>query len=201
MTARPEEYAVFNGAMTALSDTAITPVLQAYDFSSIKVLADIGGGHGRLLTAILKAYPSMTGMLLDNALVMEDAIDLLRNEHIEARCQLVSGNFFDTIPAGADAYMLKHILHDWDDTACGIILHNCHAAMRQGAKLLVAEQVLPPLHIPQNAASADLSMLVDTGGRERTGKEYETLLHAHGFTVTAVYQTRGLMSVIESIAR
>lgn len=199
MTSRPEEYAVFNGAMTALSDTAIQPILHAYDFSGIGILADIGGGHGKLLTAILQAYPSMTGILLDDALVMEDAIDTIRHEHLDARCQLVSGDFFDTVPSGADAYMLKHILHDWNDEACGKILRNCHHAMKKGAKLLIAEQVLPALHIPVNAASADLSMLVDTGGRERTREEYETLLTSNGFTVTRVIETRGLTTVLESI--
>lgn len=199
MAAHPEEYVVFNRAMTAIADMTNRPISQAYDFSTISTLADIGGGQGKLLATILLANPSMRGILFDCAPVIEDARAYIRNAHLEERCQLVAGSFFEDIPAGADAYLLKHVLHDWNDDACKTILDACRRAMGTGAKLLIAEQVLPPTNAPVGTVSADLSMLVGPGGCERTEQEYRTLLEASGFTMTGIYPTPALHSVIEAV--
>ena len=195
-----EEYTAFNGAMTALSNASNTAILQAYDFSSVHTLIDVGGGRGRLMSTILSAYPTLTGILFDSLPVIEEAKSVIRAEHLEGRCRLLSGSFFTEIPTGGDAYLLKHVLHDWNDSECATILSTCRKAMATNAKLLIVEQILPPMHIPVNAASADLSMLVDTGGRERTEDEYSLLLQANGFAVTSVLPTRGLTCIIEGVA-
>lgn len=199
MATHPEEYAVFNRAMTAISDATNEPIVRAYNFSSIPVLADIGGGHGKLLATILQAHPSMQGILFDCPPVIEDAGKFINGTDVADRCQLVGGNFFEEVPAGADAYLLKHVLHDWDDEACRKILSTCSKVMRADAKLLIAEQVLPPINAPVGTVSADLSMLVGPGGCERTEQEYRTLLEASGFCVTGIYPTHVLHSVIEAI--
>lgn len=199
MAAHPEEYAVFNRAMTAISDATNEPIVRAYDFSPVHTLADIGGGHGKLLATILQSYSSMQGILFDCPPVIDDARQFINGTAIGDRCQLIGGSFFEEVPSGADAYLLKHVLHDWNDAACEKILATCRKAMSAHAKLLIAEQVLPPTGAPVGTVSADLSMLVGPGGCERTEQEYRALLEANGFSVTGIYPTHALHSVIEAV--
>ncbi|MHB8595606.1 MAG: methyltransferase [Ktedonobacteraceae bacterium] len=200
MSSRPEEYAVFNRAMTSISDATNASIIGAYDFSTISTLADIGGGHGKFLATIFEAHPSMQGILFDIPPVIDQATETIRGTSLDGRCQLVAGSFFDAVPAGADAYILKHVLHDWDDAGCKNILDSCRKAMDTNAKLLIVEQALPPINAPVGAVSTDLSMLVGPGGGERTEQEYRTLLEASGFVMTGVYPTHVLHSVIEAVA-
>lgn len=199
MASHPEEYAVFNRAMTSISDATNPSIAGAYDFSTIHTLADIGGGHGKLLATILQAHPSMQGILFDHAEVIGSAHEFIRNAHLEDRCQLIPGSFFDTVPTGADGYLLKHVLHDWDDDNCIKILTACRKAMDVNAKLLIAEQVVAPTNAPVGTVSTDLSMLVGPGGCERTEEEYRILLAASGFVISGVYPTHALHSVIEAV--
>ena len=200
LSARPEEYAVFNRAMTSISDATNASILQAYDFSTISTLADIGGGHGKFLATIFDAHPALHGILFDIPPVIDQATEAIRGTVLDGRCQLVAGSFFDTIPTGADAYILKHVLHDWGDADCKKILDACRKAMETNAKLLIVEQALPAINAPVGAVSTDLSMLVGPGGGERTEQEYRALLEASGFTLTGVYPTRAIHSVIEAVA-
>ncbi len=140
----PEEAAVFDAAMTAIHGGETAAITEAYDFSGIGLLADIGGGNGSKITAILQRYPTMRGLLFDLPHVVERARPHMVDAGLSERCQLVGGNFFESIPAGADAYLMRHIIHDWNDEQSLTILRNCHAALRPGGRLLVIESVIPP---------------------------------------------------------
>ncbi len=140
----PEPAEVFDRAMTSFSSTEIAAVITSYDFASIRPLVDVAGGQGSMLTAILKANPQMEGVLFDLSEVIERAQPQIERESIVDRCHLVAGNFFESVPAGADAYLLKHILHDWDDEHSITILKNCSSAMAENGRVLVVEQVILP---------------------------------------------------------
>jgi hypothetical protein len=200
LDAHPEAHSTFSGAMTAISQAIDLPITQVYDFSSLHTLADIGGGHGGFLCSILKANPSLHGILFDSEPVILEAREQIAREQLNERCTLLSGSFFDEIPPSADAYLFKYVFHDWDDQASMKILAKCRTAMKPGNKLLIIEQVLPLLRAPSMATSTDLTMLLDTGGRERTEEEFRVLLEASGFSVTRIIPVRFLHSVIEGVA-
>src|SRR5262249_13337370 len=140
----PEQAKVFDAAMVSVHGRETGAMLDAYDFSGIGVLADVGGGNGSLLTAVLKMYPSMKGLLYDLPGVAERAQANLAGAGLAERCRVVGGNFFESVPAGADAYLLRHIIHDWDDERATRILQNVGRAMRPGGRLLLVESVLLP---------------------------------------------------------
>jgi hypothetical protein len=188
----------FNDAMTGMSMATIAAVLASFDFSSITKLADIGGGHGALLTSILKANPSMQGILFDAPAVITGARERIEAEGLADRCEVVAGDFIASVPGGADAHILKWIIHDWDEERALTILKNCHQAMAAGGKLILIEAVVPADNEPHFGKFIDLNMLVMTGGRERTAEEYRTLLEAAGFKVTRIVPTESPMSVIEA---
>jgi hypothetical protein len=170
----PDEAAVFNAAMTNNSSGSIPAVVAAYDFAGIKKLMDVGGGHGALLTAIVAANPGMQGVLFDLPAVVAGAQ--------APGLEVVGGDFFGALPAGPDAIVMKHILHDWDDERCLKILTNCHQALPAGGKLLVVELVVPDQTRPGLATMMDINMLVMTpGGRERTLAEFRLLFERAGF--------------------
>jgi len=180
---------------------ATTAILEAYDFSGIRVLADIGGGNGSALTAILTKYPDMRGILFELPAVVERA-----KAHIEAagladRCQMIGGSFFESVPGGADAYLLRHIIHDWDDEKSARILENVRRAMGKDGKLLIAEYVIPPGNVPSVGRGVDLVMLVISGGQERTEEEYRQLYEACGFWLTRIVPTKAGVGVIEGTIR
>jgi hypothetical protein len=190
---------VFDNAMTSLSKMVAKAVVAAYDFSSVGTLADIAGGHGSLLAAILRANAHLRGLLFDTPQVIAGAPGLLEAEGVAERCELASGDFFQSVPAGADAYLMKHIIHDWDDERALAILRNCHRAMPETGKLLLVEMVVPPGNEPHFAKIQDLEMLLSPGGLERTEEEFRSLFADAGFELARIIPTASPMSVIEGV--
>jgi O-methyltransferase domain/Dimerisation domain len=186
--AHPEEDAVFNAAMTALSAPVAEAVVRSYDFSGINVLVDVGGGEGGLLAAILVANPTLRGVLFDLPHV-STAGTLIERADVADRCEVVSGSFFEAVPGGADAYLLKSIIHDWDDGAAIEILRSCRAAMAEGGRLLVVEPVISSGNESDPAKFSDLNMLVMLGGRERTANDFAKLYTEAGFRLTDIIRT------------
>lgn len=175
----PEAAAFFNRWMTEGSTSRAAVVLKGYDFAGIKTIVDIGGGHGRLIALILKAYPTMRGILFDLPHVIEGAQSVLAEAGVADRCQLIAGSFFESVPKGGDAYLLSVVIHDWDDERALTILRNCRAGMGPSSRLLLIERVVPtdgPK--PLDTMLADLNMLVGPGGGERTEAEFASLLSA-----------------------
>ncbi|HEY9402563.1 MAG TPA: methyltransferase [Pyrinomonadaceae bacterium] len=190
---------VFDNAMTSLSKMVSKAVVEAYDFSSVRKLADIAGGHGSLLAAILRANPQLKGLLFDVPQVIAGAQSFVEAEGVGHAVELASGNFFESVPAGADAYMMKHIIHDWDDERALSILRNCHRAMPEDGKLLLVEMVVPEGNEPHFAKIQDLEMMLSPGGLERTEHEFRELFAAAGFELTRIIPTASPMSVIEGV--
>lgn len=198
--ANSEASKIFDRAMTSLSNLAIKAVLEAYDFSEIETLVDVAGGHGRLLTAILDANPSVNGLLFDLPHVIEGAKE---NEQIKAagsRCELKTGDFFVDVPAGADAYIMKHIIHDWDDERALRILRNIKWAMKPSARVLLVEAVITPANEHDFGKLLDIEMLVSPGGKERTAAEYKDLFARAGLSLTRIVPTKSPYSVIEAVS-
>ena len=195
----PDNGKTFNDAMTGMSMGTIEAVLASYDFSGITKLADIGGGHGALLAAILKANPVMQGIVFDAPVVVPGASERMAAEGLSERCEIVGGDFFVSVPSGADAHIMKWIIHDWDEERSLTILKNCHQALPAHGKLILIEAVVPSSREPHFSKFIDLNMLVMTGGRERTGAEYRDLLAKAGFKLTRIVPTPSPMSVVEAV--
>jgi hypothetical protein len=195
----PEEDAVFNAAMTALSAGVVEAIVQSYDFSNVGVLMDVGGGEGVLLAAILAANPTLRGVLFDQPHVVTGANGLLERADVADRCEVVSGSFFEAVPGGADAHLLKSIVHDWDDTATVRILRACRAAIADNGRLLVVEPIIEPGNEPDPAKFSDLNMLVMLGGQERTAYNFERLYAQAGFRLTNIIRTGSSMAIIEGV--
>ena len=194
----PEHAKIFNDAMTSLSASVSEPIVNAYDFAGIRTIADVGGGHGLLLSAILKKNPAMTGILYDAASVAAGAKDLLAEEGVRGRCQVVAGDFFQSVPA-ADAYIMKHIIHDWEDEKSIQILRNCRRAMTDAGKVLIVEMVVPEGNASSPSKFLDLEMLLFLHSYERTEKEYAELLAKAGFKLTRVIATDSPYSIVEGV--
>jgi O-methyltransferase domain len=195
----PAAARLYDDFQADLTRRSATAVASAYDFSSARVIADIGGGNGTLLAAVLERNLNSRGILFDLPHVVEAAKKTLPAA-ISRRCELVGGDFFKAIPRGADAYLLKSILHDWDEEKGRAILGRIREAMAPSAKLLVVEDLVCGPNVPCEAKLADVNMLVRTGGRNRTEKEYRGLLQSGGFQVTRVLPTRGDLALLESNA-
>jgi SAM-dependent methyltransferase len=193
----PESMEPFNEAMTNFSEAVIPALVPAYDFSSTHQLVDVAGGHGSLLAAILKANPGLRGVLFDLPSVVEGARQRFKDEGVAERAEIAGGDFLESVPAGGDAYLMKLIIHDWDDERAIRILSNCHRAMKDGGKLLLIESVVPASNEPSFSKGMDLHMLIMTGGRERTESEYRDLFAAGGFTLTRIIPTESPLSIIE----
>jgi hypothetical protein len=196
-----EQAKVFDGAMVGVHGRETLAMTDAYDLSDISILADIGGGNGSLLTTVLKKYPAMRGILYDLPGVTERAKGHLKAAGLADRCSVIGGNFFESIPSGADAYLMRHIIHDWDDDKARKILQNVHRTMGEDGRLLVVEGVVPPGNDPSFGKLLDLTMLVVPGGKERTEEEYRTLYDACGFHLTRIMPTKAEVSVIEGKKR
>jgi hypothetical protein len=194
----PEQAEVFNRAMTDMSMATAPPVVEAYDFSGVGTVADIAGGHGYLLAQILKANPSLSGILFDVPPVIEGAGTLLEKEGVADRVERVAGDFFASVPR-ADAYVMKHIIHDWDDERCVTILKNINAAMEQGGRVLIVETVVPEGDGPHYSKLLDLEMLSSPGGVERTAGEYEALLARAGLRLARIIPTSSPFSIVEAV--
>jgi|SRR5579872_430568 len=192
----PEENVIFNAAMTALSAGVAEALVSSYTFSGMTVLADVGGGEGALLAAILSATPSLRGILFDQLHVVASARDLLERAGVANRCEIVSGSFFDAVPR-ADGYLLKSIVHDWDDAGALEILKVVRAAITDTGRVLLVERLIRPGNDPDPAKFSDLNMLVQLGGRERTADEFESLYDQAGFSLTNVISTPSPFSIIE----
>jgi hypothetical protein len=195
-----EAAGVFDRAMTSFTSGIAPAIAASYDFSKFETLADIGGGHGILLAEILKANPNLKGILFDQQYVVEGAKDRFEKEDLANRCDLVGGNFFESVPKGCDAYLMKHIIHDWDDELSAKLLQNCRDAMEVGATMLLIEMVVDETDEPSFAKILDIEMLLMPGGKERTEKEYSELFEKCGFKLLKVHATPSPMNIVEAIA-
>ena len=199
--ANPQEGKTFDQAMTDMSVLFNPAVVQGYNFSTVGTLVDVGGGHGALLASILKANPGTRGVLFDQPHVIEGARQRFVDEGLAGRCQVAGGNFFESVPAGGDGYLMKFILHDWDDERCTRILRNIHRASAPGARLLVVDTVVPAGNEPSLSKLMDLNMLAMTGGQERTEAEFSALFGGAGFDLVKVHQTECPLSIVEGVRR
>jgi hypothetical protein len=196
----PEDRQVFGESMTSISMTENPTIPAAYTFSRIRTLVDVGGGHGSLLASILKSNPKLKGVLYDQPSVIALAE---KDQHVTAkgiaeRCRLESGSFFESVPKGGDAYIMKYILHDWNDKECVKILANCRDAMNEKGKILVVDNVIAPGNAPAWGKLLDIQMLI-IGGRERTKKEFSAMFAEAGLKLTRVMPTKGPLSIVEGV--
>lgn len=201
MPNHPEEAAIYNSAMASLTTTTARAVAGAYDFSGAKTIVDVGGGHGTLLAEILIAAPHARGLLFDAPHVADVARSRLGERGLHARCEVVGGDFFKSVPAGHDTYVIKNVLHDWADAEAIVILDQIARAMAPGGKLLIVEQLVTPPGTPKlNLAKIiDMIMLCLTeGGRERTEAEYREILRRSGFRLERVVATHSQVDVLEA---
>lgn len=189
----------FNNAMTSHSASDSAAVANAYDFTGINKLVDVGGGHGALLAAILANHPQMSGVLFDAPYVVAGVGAILAAHGVSGRCEVVGGDFFASVPAGGDAYIMRHIIHDWDDERALAILKNCHQAMTENGRLLVVEIVISEGNAPSLGKFLDLAMLVLVNSIERTAAEYSALFAQAGFKLTRILPTTSAHSVIEAV--
>jgi hypothetical protein len=196
----PEQAEIFNDAMSTMAAMANELVIPAYDFSGFKLIADVGGGHGKLISAILQSAPKARGVLLDLPSVVSGAGPVLEAAGVAHRCAVEAGSFMDSVPDGADAYVMKSIIHDWDDEISEKILRNIRTAIAPNGKLLLVELVLPERATANWGALLDMEMLVTPGGRERTRAEFANLLARCGFRLTRVIDTATPMSsIVEAV--
>jgi len=196
----PEEGVNFMKAMTGLSDASVMNVLPAYDFSGFKTITDVGGGNGALLMGILNTAKDTTGIVFDQQYVISETKKNLAAKGLASRCSAEEGDFFVSVPAGADAYLMKMVLHDWNDEQSVAILKNCAKAMKPASKLLVIEAVIPEGNTPHPGKFMDINMMAMTGGRERTENEFTALFTKAGLKLNKVIHTHSPMfSIVEAI--
>lgn len=193
----PEESLIFDRAMSSFVPAVATAVLAAYDFGCFDVIMDVGGGQGALLAAILARNPPQRGILFDQPMVVEGAGAVLSATSVADRCEVVGGDFFAAVPEGADAHVMKWILHDWDDERSIAVLKSCRRAIRPDGTLVVLEAVLAPPNEGARAKFADLNMLAVPGGQERTRDEFAALFAASGFRLTKVIDAGPRISIVE----
>lgn len=194
----PEDAAVFNNSMSSVTAATNDTILSLYDFSNFGTVVDVGGGHGGLITSILKRNPKLKGVLFDAPQVIEGARPKLEAAGVAERCETVTGDFFKSVPAGGDAYVMKWIIHDWDDEKSITILRNCRSRMRANGRLILVDCVVPESNEPHFSKFIDLNMLVMTGGKERTAKEFEQILGAAGFKLLRIIPTELPTSIVEA---
>jgi orsellinic acid C2-O-methyltransferase len=193
---------VFNRAMTSITAPVARALVQKVSFDGVESVLDIGGGAGHLLAAVLASNPRLHGIVYDLAHARELAAETLRNERVGDRAKFVEGSFFDAVPSGGDAYLLKSVLHNWDDERAGRILERCAAAMSRESRLMILERVLPPRlstsATDRDAARSDLQMLLGCDGRERTRAEFDALLRAAGLEARGLVPLTSDFSLIEA---
>lgn len=198
----PHAASVFNQAMVEISTLIAAELTTIHDWSAVRHVVDVGGGYGGVLAALLSAHPAMRGTLFDLPHAMGGAAARLADAGVMARCTLASGSFFESIPQGGDAYVLKSILHNWDDGQCRAILANCRRVMHADAHLLLVERIMPSrlgtTASDRAIARSDLNMLVGLSGRERSMVEFDRLLGSTGFEIRSVQTVLGEFSLIEA---
>jgi hypothetical protein len=195
----PEEASYFNEAMIGFHGDEPVAVASAYDFSGCETIVDVGGGSGNLLAAVLERHPQTRGILVDLQHVTRQARALIESRGLAERLTIEVVNFFERVPAGGDAYLLSHVIHDWNEDECLTILRNCRKTMKPGSRLLIVEMVLPLGNTPHPGKLLDLAMLVMPGGQERTEDEYRVLLNKAGLCLTRVMPTQSAVSVMEAV--
>jgi precorrin-6B methylase 2 len=196
--AHPEMGPVFDAGMASLNGYETAAMLDAYDFGGINVLADLGGGNGSLLCAVLRRYSSMKGILFDLGHVVARAKENLQAAGLADRCSVIEGSFFESIPAGADAYMFRHIIHDWTDDQSMQILGHCRKVIPADGKLLIVDCVVPAGNAPSLSKDMDITMLTFPGGQERTETQFRSLLKASSFELKSITPTTTMVSVVEA---
>jgi hypothetical protein len=196
----PGEWALFDELMAAQTAPAARAVAAAYDFSPFGTIVDVGGGRGTLILELLDAYPHLRGIVFDQPAVAAGARQAIEAAGLTGRCEAVGGDFFAVVPEGGDVYLMKFILHDWDDKQCIAILRTCRRRMPAHGRLLVIELLVPPGNTPSFAKSQDVNMLANLGGRERSEAEYQALYTAAGFALTRTIPAQDELHVIEGIA-
>jgi O-methyltransferase domain len=194
----PEVAPIFDAGMTAIHGHETAAMLEAYDFSQVRILADIGGGNGSLISALLQRYPGLKAILFDLGHVVRRTRESLKARAIADRCSVIEGNFFDSLPSGADTYLFRHIIHDWNDEQTVQILKNCRKVIPKDGRLLIVEAVVQTGNKPSLARDFDMAMLTFPGGVERTEKEYKLLLEKAGFQHSSTTPTTSVISVLEA---
>lgn len=195
-----EAGSIFDNIMSISTSGISYELAHSYDFSNTGLIVDVGGGHGLLLAAILSANQGIRAILYDAHQVLNSAQKILEASRISDRCEMVGGNFFESVPSGADTYIMKWIIHDWDDRRAVRILKNCRAAMAIGGKVLVIEHILEPGNQPTREKRSDIMMMVMPGGQERTETQFRSLFEAAGLRLKKVIETSVGLSVMECIA-
>lgn len=194
-----EQAKTFDAAMVGVHGRETAAMTDAYDFATFGTLADIGGGNGSLITSVLKKHTSLKGILYDLPGVTERAKSNLAKDGLADRCQVIGGSFFESIPSGADAYLMRHIIHDWDDEKSTTILRNVHKVIKDSGRLLLIEGVISEDNSPSFGKLLDLTMLTIPGGKERTASEFRDLLKQSGFELKRIIPTAAEVSVIEAV--
>ena len=199
MTEHPDRHAIYDKAMMVHGIAETEPMLDAYDFSAFETVMDVGGGNGLMLAAILNRHPAVKGILFDLPAVADRANESFSDPDLSGRCQVVGGDFFTSVPS-ADVYVLRHIIHDWDDDDAVSILRNCRKAMNPEGRVLLVETVIPPMNEPCFGKWLDLMMLI-VGGRERTEEQYRRLLPRAGLELNRIIPTAHEISIVEAVER
>ncbi|GCL46282.1 O-demethylpuromycin-O-methyltransferase [Microcystis aeruginosa NIES-3806] len=198
----PLDAEIFEQSMNSFSLSEEKAILAVYDFSEFQTLVDVGGGYGEMLGTILEQYPQLKGILFDEEYVISHCQPTLEKHGIVDRCQTVGGSFFESVPSGGDGYLLKHIIHDWDDRRAIAILKNCCQVLDSNGKVLVLEMVVPAGNNPSAAKMLDLNMLVMCpGGKERTAEEFEELLSQAGLKLNRIIPTQEDICIIECVKK
>jgi len=197
LSAHPDKAKIFDAAMVGIHGAETQAMLDAYDFAGVGTLVDVGGGNGSVLCATLKRHPALRGLLYDLPGVIERARQTIAQAGLGDRCRAIGGSFFETVPSGGDAYLMRHIIHDWTDEQSLTILRHCRSAMGPAGRLLLVESVIPPGNAPSFAKQLDVNMLVIPGGKERTEAEYQALFQSADFRLTRIVPTAMEISIIE----
>jgi hypothetical protein len=195
----PEDASMFSETMVGFHGAEPAAVAAAYDFSSFEKVVDVGGATGNMLAAILGRHAGPRGVLFDMPHVVSDAPALLKERGVDQRVTIESGDFFKMVPAGGDAYLLSHVIHDWSEEQCLTILGHCRKSMKPNGRLLIVEMVLPDGDTPHPGKMLDMVMLVLPGGQERTESEYSSLFGKAGFRLVRVVPTESAVSVVEAV--
>jgi hypothetical protein len=197
----PQAEAAFNDHMDSFTALIARSMAETYDFSAVRQVCDIGGGNGVMVRALLERHPHLRAMLFDQPSVVASGKEKLAAAGVLGRCELIAGNFFDAVPANADVYLLKNVIHDWEDPLALKILRNCRAAMAKSARLLLVEAVIPPGNAPALGKILDMTMLVIVKGIERTEQEYRNLLQSAALELTRVIELPGGVHIVEALPR